>query len=832
MARGRIGQGSWSWGELSPEAYGRLDLDQYVHSARTLRNYRPIELGAATRRPGTRFIAEVKDPSRPPALETFVSAQGEAYLLELGELYARFYRHRARLESSPGVPLEVVTPYLDTETPLLKLAQSFDALYLASAYHPPQRLERYGDLIWKLRPTHTVTNLTYGPNAPPSYEYGARPLPGCSLTPAATSGSGIVVTASVAGMFRESDVGAVDNPGREILVIDGPSTGARARIVGFTDTQHVTVDILEPFATTGPVFESEWKLAGSPRATLTPGAGGTTVGEHITLTLNLNGWRTNDVPKFVRVNNGLVEINDFGGGPFDPQVVSGTVRVKLESMTAAPPGAWTLEEPAWSAANGYPAAVALGHGRLWFGGTFAQPVTVWGSASGDFLNFAAGVQDDDSIDVMLVGGQLNAIVWLAMTDDLYAGTRGEVYRIKSGSADVLSPTSIDAKPAVTYGSRPEAAPLSIGPALIFPTLAGLKLREMVFDVLQERQLAPDLLLLANHLTRPRKTRLGRTARGLRRIAYQREPIATIWGTHDSGEWSCCTYLREQNVVAWAPMVTQGQLLDVRVTPKQDSTGEDVWLLVRRVINGAAKVFVEWLDDEGLLYDRLHVDCGIVVDGIGRTLLTPGGDVQTAGAAVTFAALAAAFAPADAGRQLWEVGGPGQAQIDVVDNATLVHATILEPFASAASLGAGVWGIARRVVEGLGHLEGATVVVSGDGQPQPSQVVVGAQITAEAWAIAFEVGLGYASTLVTHRPPGQGQGQPHAQPDVLVRLHESIGLKVNGRRPDRDFEPGVLYSGDKHFSNLKETHGILTLEQDQPLPSTILWVQGLTEVNAG
>lgn len=833
MARSRVPQTDWAWGELSPEAYGRLDLVQYGKSARSLINYRPMELGGVTRRAGTRLIAEVKDAANPPSLQAFVFAQGEAYVLEFGGGYIRFYRQRARLESSPGVPLEIASPYAAVDTPVLKFAQSFDALYVAHNLYPPQRLERYGNLVWKLRATHQAVSGTYGRNPPPSYEYGTRPLALGTLTPGATTGLGVTFTAGIAGVFRESDVGTVDNPGREILVIDGPSNGARARITEYTDATHVKADILEPFADLTAIPEADWKITGSPLAALTPSAEGP-LGAHITLTLDKPGWRLNDAPKFVRINDGLVELNDFGG-TLDPLAVLGTVRRALSSATAAQASAWSLEESSWSDANGYPAAVALGHGRLWFGGSLAQPVTVWGSTAGDFLNFAAGVLDDDSIDEMLVGGQLNAIVWLAMTTDLFAGTRGEVYRIKSGSTEVISPTNVDAKPAISYGCRPEAAPLSIGPALVFPTLSGRKLREMVYDVLQDRQLAPDLLLLANHLTKPLKGRLSTVARGIRRTAYQREPIATVWTVKDDGGWDCCTYLRDQNVVAWSPLITDGEVLDVCVAPREDGTGDEVWLVVRRVVAGQIRVFIEWMDDIGLIYDRLHVDCAVTVDGIGRTTLTPGAGVNVAGATVVFQTDGASFTAEDVGRQIWQVGGPGQALITAFTATDHVTGQIAEPFSTggATPLLPGTWGVARQDIAGLDHLEGAVVVVSGDGAPQPRQTVVGGAITADAPAIAFEVGLGYVSTLVTQRPPDQLQGQPHAVPEVLVRLHESIGLLVNGKRPNPPFNGATLFSGDRTWANLRITNdGFVTLEQRDPLPSTILFIQGLQEVSAG
>lgn len=830
MSRTRVVQQDWSWGELSSDAYGRQDLVQFSKSARELRNYRPMELGGVTRRAGTRFVAEAKFSDRPTAITPFVFAQGEAYVVELADQAFRFYRNGARIDVTPGVPLEVATPYLAADLFLLKFAQSFDVLYIAHNLYAPRRLERWGNLIWKLRAIHDPSSGSYGVAPPPSYEYGTRPLPGGILTLSATMGLGVTFTCAVPGVFRESDAAPPVGPGREILIVNGPNIGSRARIVTYVDAQHVTADILEPFVGVGPIPAANWKITRSPLAQLTPG--GVEIGENVTLTLDINGWRTNDAIKFVRVNGGLVELNNFGLGPFDPKVVSGTVRVKLANVTPARAGAWSHEEVSWSNANGYPAAVVLGRGRSWWAGTLAQPTTVWGSVSSDFENFAAGVLDDDSVTDLLVSGQLNSILWLAMTDRLFAGTRGDIFEIKGGAADdLITPTSIDARPAVSFGARPEAVPLSIGPALVYPTSSGRKLREVVFDVLQARQLAPDLLLLANHLTKPLKGRLGSTPRGIRRTAYQREPISTIWAVSDSGEWDCCTYLRDQNVVAWSPMETAGILLDVAVVPKENGTGDRVWLLVQRTIGGVTKVFHEYLsdDDDGVIYDRLYVDCATVVDGIGRSVLTLGAGADTPGTSLVFPAAAAEFEAADVGRQLWQVPGPGRAVITAFTDTQHVTATVDTGF-TGATLEAGTWGRARQAIAGLDHLEGATVVVSGDGSPQPTQVVVGGTITADAFAVGFEVGLGYVSKLVPHRPPTAGGKVNLAE--AKLRVQDSRGLKVNGRRVT--MLEAALYSGLVPVGNLVDERMLetpLIITQDQPMPSTILYLEALVEVGA-
>lgn len=52
---------SFNAGELSPAAEARNDLKQYVQGCKTLENFIPMVQGPIRRRPGTRFLGEIKD---------------------------------------------------------------------------------------------------------------------------------------------------------------------------------------------------------------------------------------------------------------------------------------------------------------------------------------------------------------------------------------------------------------------------------------------------------------------------------------------------------------------------------------------------------------------------------------------------------------------------------------------------------------------------------------------------------------------------------------------------------------------------------------------------
>src|SRR5687767_5019558 len=119
-------------GEWSPELYGRIDLDKYRNACRSIENFVLLAQGPATRRPGTQFISHTKNDGV-TRLIPFEFSTEQAYVIEAGAGYFRFYMNGGRIETSPGTAYEIVTPYGVADLAGLKWSQSADVLYLT---HP------------------------------------------------------------------------------------------------------------------------------------------------------------------------------------------------------------------------------------------------------------------------------------------------------------------------------------------------------------------------------------------------------------------------------------------------------------------------------------------------------------------------------------------------------------------------------------------------------------------------------------------------------------------------------------------------------------------------
>jgi hypothetical protein len=110
-----------------------------------------------------------------------------------------------------------------------------------------------------------------------------------------------------------------------------------------------------------------------------------------------------------------------------------------------------------------------------------------------------------------------------------------------------------------------------------------KIRELIYTWSSESWVSNDITALAEHTTRT----------GILETAYQRVPDAILWFVRGDGQLVSMTYEREQSVVGFARHITDGVVESV-ATINGTNAEDEVWLLVRRTINGATVRYVERL----------------------------------------------------------------------------------------------------------------------------------------------------------------------------------------------------------------------------------------------
>jgi len=233
MPRTTLALTSFVAGEFSAKLDGRTDFDKYSSGVKKLENFLIQPQGAATRRVGTQFIAEVKDSSKKTRLIPFEFNTQQTYVLEFSDQFIRFYKDKGQILS--GTPYQISSPYLEAELFDIKFAQSADVMYLCHPNHAVRTLSRTGHTTWTLAEIEFVD----GP-----YLTGNTTL--TTMTPSHTSGDDRTITAS-ASTFASTDVGRLIN-----------FSAGYAKIITYTSATVVKADIKDDFSGTGAT--ATWKL--------------------------------------------------------------------------------------------------------------------------------------------------------------------------------------------------------------------------------------------------------------------------------------------------------------------------------------------------------------------------------------------------------------------------------------------------------------------------------------------------------------------------------------------------------------------------------------------
>ena len=158
---------NFTGGEFSPSLYGRTDLAKYYNACKLLENYLIKPQGGAVRRPGTYYVADVKYHAKKVRLIPFQFSTTQAYILELGDKYIRFYMDDGQIQSGTSA-YEIASPYKEGELFELDYAQSADVMYIVHPDHAPRKLTRTGHTSWTLSTPSFTANPFTGANKYPS----------------------------------------------------------------------------------------------------------------------------------------------------------------------------------------------------------------------------------------------------------------------------------------------------------------------------------------------------------------------------------------------------------------------------------------------------------------------------------------------------------------------------------------------------------------------------------------------------------------------------------------------------------------------------------------
>lgn len=634
-------QRTFAGGELAPALAARADIAKYVSGLRTCRNFFVLRGGGASNRPGLRFVAAAKTATAGTRLMRFVPSSGDAFLIESGSAYFRFYRDGAPIVVS-GVPAwsnvvnyvpgdlvvqggvnyycfaanlnqvppngafwypltgnvyEIPTPYSLSHQPTWN--QSGNLLTLTEPTVVPQELVFVSATRWVLQAVSTIP-VSLPPTAPGSSSANAVPAHdvGVNYTPGA-----IVTSGGNLYQCVQSNINKV--PPNAVFWTPLAATAL--------DRVYVITTL-----TAGALEESVASTTTTVTGKLLPVAA---LPDSVT-------WTPPVLPAGVTVDSYNVFEDPYGNGVFG--FIGNTDNPATFINPGTPPD-FSVQPPTQQSlfvnVNTRPSCSANYGQRRLFADSLLEPDRIDGSRVGFRSNFSVStpIQDDDALTFRLAGNNQAAVRWMVgLKAGLIIGTdAGEWSMTGGGGADTpISPNSVNAKQETYTGVSTITRPLPIGNRIVYVQARGNVVREVAFDQGTALGLAgKDLTLFASHLF---------DAQTLVAVDYAQVPDSIVWAVRSDGVLLGCTYIAEQEILAWHRHDTDGLIEDICVIP--EGTRDVPYVLVSRTVSAATVRYIEKLESRLIRSgffnnDCFFVDAGLTYSGAATTTVSGLGHLE-------------------------------------------------------------------------------------------------------------------------------------------------------------------------------------------------------------
>lgn len=641
MAQIRLYQQSFNGGEIADSMYSRVTDTKYQAGLAKCRNFLVEPQGPIVSRPGFQHVNSVKDASKPPRLIPFTFAADQTLVLEFGEKYIRFHTMGQTVLGDNGQPYEVVTPYLQEDVADIHYVQSADVVTLVHPSYAPRELRRYGATDWRLTeisfaselsaPTNVTAVQTINSSVSAKEDY-TREYAVTSLKKDGTQESERSTSATVKcnpfgdGAFNTISWDAVD--GAELYRIYRNQGGIWAYI-GQTEGTSIRDENISPDASiTPPIYDDPFNQAkGISSVTVTNGGSGYADGAKVVYSYyNSSGKGQNwEFPLIIQKTPPRVYVTDptgigceleaqlndqgqivnirvvkAGSGYTNPTVV-------IEDSTG---GTGATATATVGNVGDYPGAVSYFEGRRWFGGTYNRPNWLWATKSGTESNMGYSLpsQDDDRISASVVARNADRVEHIIPLARMIFLTASAEWLATTKNSDVITQKSLSVNTQSYFGAS-NVQPVIVGSTLIYAASRGGHMRECGYSYEAGGYITNDVCLRAPHLFDNKQ---------IKDLSFGKAPFPTVWAVSSDGRLIALTYVPEQQVGAFSTVETQGEFLSCAVVAEGD---EDIlYAVVRRIINGQTKVFIERMHERQYtsLENCVYLDCSGTYRGEAKT----------------------------------------------------------------------------------------------------------------------------------------------------------------------------------------------------------------------
>lgn len=586
---------SFAAGELAPSMYGRVDLAKYHVGAAKLRNYFVDYRGGASSRTGTSFVGQVKDSTTANRLVPFQFNTTQTYALVFGNQSLRFVTNGGYVLESPTNISGVTNTSPGVITDNAHGYSNGDLVFLEGIRGMPRLNERFAVVTSVTTNSYVLTDMFGVPIN--TTTYGAY-----------TSGGTASRVYTLATPYAAADLALLKfTQSADLMTLVHPSYTPYKLERVLNDSWTLTAITFQPSSPAPTGATSTFQNAGSGTAypntqygyVVTAVVSGveslpSTAAYSTSIALGQNVGAQNLVSwasvagatlyNIYRTQENLGTTVPQGAlfgciGAANPASVNTFVDDNiLPDFTNCPPQAY---DPFTAAGN--PGCVTYYQQRQVFGGMSGAPEQIDFSKSGDFFNmdFSIPSKDDDNIEITIASQQVNAVEHLVPMQSLIALTTSGAWKIDAGSVGTaITPSQIEAVPQA-YNGCSSVPPLTINYDILYVQAKGSIVRDLSYNFYVNIYTGTDISILSNHLFYGHQ---------ITEWCYAEEPFKLIWAVREDGILLSLTYLKEQDVNAWAHHDTDG--LFKSICSISEGNENAVYVIVERFINGQYLQYIE------------------------------------------------------------------------------------------------------------------------------------------------------------------------------------------------------------------------------------------------
>lgn len=504
----------------------------------------------------------------------------------------------------------VASPYAAVDLPFLKYTQSADTMSLTllnqitNTEYPPYELVRSAQTSW------AFTEETYGTVA--VAPAGVSATAQSSTTPdtyysyvvtSIDQATGEESVASIAASVENNDIainagsntvvwGAVPNasqyniygaiPAYSVPVAIGAAYGFLGYSFGgsFVDT-----NISADFTTTPPIHNNPF--AQGAILSVNPTAGGSGYSQAgITYSITTSTG-TGFVGTPIVVGGAFVAFYVQNGGqgyaPGDTITITADGSGATASLTVGPQS------------RTYPSCVAYYQQRRVYANTLNNPDTYYMSQPGAYNNMDASIPtvDSDAIVGTPWAQQINGIQFMVpMPGGLVVLSGAGAWQVNGGVSAAITPADQTANPQAYNGCHFHIQPIVANYDILYVQSKGSIVRDLSYNFFVNIYTGTDLTILSNHLFDNHQ---------LVQWSYAEEPFKIVWAIRDDGVALSLTYLKEQDIYAWARHDTDGLFQGVCVVTEPPKIGQQAYVdapyfIVKRYVNNTWVYYAERMDN--------------------------------------------------------------------------------------------------------------------------------------------------------------------------------------------------------------------------------------------